>query len=169
MHSHRKASRKSLHFDDLQTPSRVRQQETTLSRKPAHMSEKCGFKRKHNAAGSCWPCFRKISSSTAGLIGSLLQAIIPRMLSAGDWFGSIARITGRRCICTTLLMISTSEPQSLCTRVDCAWTRILLASSRTPTFGASYVRTRRLVSGDARCGLLAVDVRASTLQRKGNF
>ena len=62
MQSRRKASRKSLDFDEFHTSSRVRRQETTPPRRLVQMSDKRSIKRAHNAVGSCHSCFRKISS-----------------------------------------------------------------------------------------------------------
>ena len=62
MQSRRKASRKSLDFDEFHTSSRVRRQKTTLPRRLVQMSDKLRRKHAHNAVGSCHPCFRKISS-----------------------------------------------------------------------------------------------------------
>ena len=53
MLSRRKFSRKSLDFEDVQTPSRVQRQETTPPRRPVQLSDKRGMKRRHAAAGSC--------------------------------------------------------------------------------------------------------------------
>ena len=100
MQSRRKASRKSLDFDEVHTSSRVRRQGTTPPRR--EMSDKRSFKRTKRAVGSCHSFFRKLSSCTAALTSALLQAIYPMMLSAGDWFESIARIKWRTWICTPL-------------------------------------------------------------------
>ena len=56
MSSRRKFSRKSLDFEDVQTPSRVQRQETTPPRRPVQLSDKRGMKRRHAAAGSCRSC-----------------------------------------------------------------------------------------------------------------
>ncbi len=52
MQSRVKTSRKSLDFDDVHTPSRVRQQQPAPPRKPAQLSDKGHVKHQHSAAGS---------------------------------------------------------------------------------------------------------------------
>ena len=53
MLSRRKFSRKSLDFEDVQTPSRVQRQETIPPRRPVEVSHQRSMKRRQAAAGLC--------------------------------------------------------------------------------------------------------------------
>ena len=53
MLSRHKGSRKSLDFEDVQTPSRVQRQETIPQRRPVEVSHQRSMKRRQAAAGLC--------------------------------------------------------------------------------------------------------------------
>ncbi len=82
-----------------------------------------------------------------GLKGSWSQAIVPRMMMAGESMRGLASITEQHLICMKLLRIFSCAPPSLCKIAACAWMRTMLVSRRISTSGARSVVPRIGVFG----------------------